>query len=576
MMHIELELFPYWVLVICGVGLFLYGISLVSRVLKKTASKKLEAAISKCSKNRILGFLTGAGFTAVIQSSSGTSALAIGLVRAGVMTLTQAAAIIIGANIGTTITAFIVSIPLMDYLPLLLFVGSIILLLTTKKKWQNAGELFISFGAIFFGLFIMEKALVVLGQEQWLTDLLTFLSTQPWLGLVIGMVLTAILQSSSAVVGVLQGIYAVSAGSMTLFGVLPIVFGSNIGTTIDAILSSIGGSKDSKRAALFHALFNVSGSLLFMGIIYIFKAQLEIPLGYMDGETWVWYLNPKMQVALCHVIFNSVTALIYLPILPWVCKLLTKIIPGDDRKVSSLNLVELDKTFLRQFPTQGIILAKDQVSSAFIYCKQMFDTMELYLETFKEDDAGFVHEIESAIDRIDRQLNDYLLSVEKGDLNERDLLLLTQTLKGCKDIERIGDYAENLITFFENMKEKKGKNDPSYVEFFKEENKRAINIISTTIDVFTNSDKDLAIKVIQERRQYNAALEEKISEHFDRVSKLKSESTSYLDLVFVDMVSCYERVYSHCSNIAKLFNNDKVYVYSIEEQQHFDNMKNRY
>ncbi len=576
MMTIELELFPYWVLVICGVGLFLYGISLVSRVLKKTASKKLEAAISKCSKNRILGFLTGAGFTAVIQSSSGTSALAIGLVRAGVMTLTQAAAIIIGANIGTTITAFIVSIPLMDYLPLLLFVGSIILLLTTKKKWQNAGELFISFGAIFFGLFIMEKALVVLGQEQWLTDLLTFLSTQPWLGLVIGMVLTAILQSSSAVVGVLQGIYAVSAGSMTLFGVLPIVFGSNIGTTIDAILSSIGGSKDSKRAALFHALFNVTGSLLFMGIIYIFKAQLEIPLGYMDGETWVWYLNPKMQVALCHVIFNSVTALIYLPILPWICKLLTKIIPGDDRKVSSLNLVELDKTFLRQFPTQGIILAKDQVSSAFIYCKQMFDTMELYLETFKEDDAGFVHEIESAIDRIDRQLNDYLLSVEKGDLNERDLLLLTQTLKGCKDIERIGDYAENLITFFENMKEKKGKNDPSYVEFFKEENKRAISIIGTTIDVFTNSDKDLAIKVIQERRQYNAALEEKISEHFDRVSKLKSESTSYLDLVFVDMVSCYERVYSHCSNIAKLFNNDKVYVYSIEEQQHFDNMKNRY
>ena len=287
MMTIELELFPYWVLVICGVGLFLYGISLVSRVLKKTASKKLEAAISKCSKNRILGFLTGAGFTAVIQSSSGTSALAIGLVRAGVMTLTQAAAIIIGANIGTTITAFIVSIPLMDYLPLLLFVGSIILLLTTKKKWQNAGELFISFGAIFFGLFIMEKALVVLGQEQWLTDLLTFLSTQPWLGLVIGMVLTAILQSSSAVVGVLQGIYAVSAGSMTLFGVLPIVFGSNIGTTIDAILSSIGGSKDSKRAALFHALFNVTGSLLFMGIIYIFKAQLEIPLGYMDGETWI-------------------------------------------------------------------------------------------------------------------------------------------------------------------------------------------------------------------------------------------------------------------------------------------------
>lgn len=583
-MTINLDVFPYWVLVICGVSLFLYGITLVSKVLKKMASSKLEAAISKCSKNRFLGFLTGAGFTAVIQSSSGTSALTIGLVRAGIMTLVQAAAIIIGANIGTTITAFIVSIPLMDYLPLLLAVGSVIIMLTTRKKWQNIGELFLSFGAIFFGLFLMDMSLGVLADEVWFTELLTFISSNPWLGLLIGTVLTALLQSSSAVVGVLQGIYAVSGGVMSLFGVLPIVFGSNIGTTSTAIISSIGGSKESKRVALFHLIFNLAGALLFMGLLYIFKGGIEsLPLGGFTGPvdangdpTWVWYMEPKIQIALCHLIFNSATALIFLPLLPVVCKFLNFAIKGGESKSSSLKLKELDKSFIREFPTQGIILAKDQVTSAFVYCKQMFETIDVYLDTPKDDDAEFVHEIESAIDRIDRQLNDYLLCVEKGDLEETHFVLLTQTLKGCKDIERIGDYAENLITFFENINERKNKVAPEYHTFLKDCNQKAIDLIESTINVFANEDRDLAITVIKNRRNYIEELEEVTSKHFERVSKLKSESTTYLDLVFVDIVNCFERVYSHCSNIAKLFNTDKVYVYSVEEQEHFDNMKNRY
>lgn len=578
MFIINLDLFPYIVLVVCGVGLFLYGITLVSKVLKRMASKKLESAITKCSKNRFLGLLTGAGFTAIIQSSSGTSALTIGLVRAGIMTLVQASAILIGANIGTTITAFIVSIPLMDYLPLLLFIGSLILMLATRKKWQNFGELFFSFGAIFFGLFLMDNSLTVLASGDPFKELLTFLSSQPWLGLLIGAALTALLQSSSAVVGVLQGIYAVSGGVMSLFGVLPIVFGSNIGTTSTALISSIGGSKESKRVALFHVFFNVSGALLFMGLAFIFKDLLETPLGYANaaGE-WVWYLEPKIQIALCHLIFNSTTAIIFFPLLPVVCKLLNKIIKDDpNSRTSSLKLKDLDKKFIRTFPTQGILLAKEQVSLALEYSKQMFETINLYLDNFKDDDASFVHEIESAIDRIDRQLNEYLLSVEKGELTESDFLLLTQTLKGCKDIERIGDYAENLIAFYENCVERKVKLEGSYMEFFKYCNDKAIEIITKTITVFTNGDLDMAINVIQDRRIINSYLDDKISEHFDDVSTVKNKSPSYLDLVYVDIVNCYERVYSHCSNIAKLFKTDKKYVYSVEEQIHFDNMKNRY
>lgn len=578
-MDISITTIGYWMMVICGVGIFLFGITSVSKVLKRMASSKLETAISRCSSNRFLGLLTGAGFTAVIQSSSGASSLTIGLVRAGMMTLVQAAAIIIGANIGTTITAFIVSIPLMDYLPILLFVGSLILMLATKKKWINFGELFFAFGCIFFGLFIMDVFLKQLSHEAWFTDLLKFLANKPWLGLLIGAGLTALLQSSSAVLGVLQGLYAVSGGLMPLFSVLPIVFGSNIGTTSTALLSSIGGSKESKRVALFHVIFNVTGSLLFMGVIYIFKDFLIMPLGSgeVGTESFKWFVEPKIQIAICHLIFNTTTALIFFPLLPLICNLLTKIIKGGENRGQNLKLKELDKAFLREFPTQGILLAKEQVTSAFSYSKMMFETMNIYLDTHKDDDSSFVHEIESAIDKIDRQLNDYLLSVEKGDLDENDLILLTQTLKGCKDIERIGDYAENLITFFENIKERKDAIPSQYLEFLVNSNNKAISIIADTIEVFSKNNTDLALKIIQDRRDYNAELDDSINLHFDTVSNKKGNTATYLDLVFVDIVNCYQRVFSHCSNVAKLFNNDKKYTYySTEEQNRFENMKNRY
>lgn len=559
----------YWVMVLGGLGLFLFGINSISKVLKRMASKKLETAITKCSSNRFLGFLTGAGFTAVIQSSSGTSALAIGLVRAGMMTLVQASAILIGANIGTTITAFIVSIPLAEYLALLLFVGSIILMLVSSRKWTNVGELFFALGSIFLGLFVMGTYLKTLSTQDWFINILEFLSTAPWLGLLLGAVLTALLQSSSAVVGVMQGIYAASGGVISLFGILPIVFGSNIGTTSTAMIASIGGSKESKRVALFHCIFNVVGALLFMGVSYMFQS----PLTSINAESG---LSAEMQVALCHLIFNATTAIIFFPLLNLICKLLEKVIKDKGDKKPAIILKDLDKSFLREFPTQGIALAKEQVNTIFGYSKLMFETMNLYLDNHKKDDADFIVEIEAAIDRTDRYLNDYLLSVEKGDLTESDLKNLTITLKGCKDIERIGDYAENLLTFFTNIYERKNTVTEEYLNVLKLANTRASSIIEETIEVFKKQDTALALKVIQDRRDYIADLSAYENKHFDNVSKKKGTEASYLDLVFVDIINCYERVYSHCSNIAKLFNTDKVYDYSLDEQKRFETMKDRY
>lgn len=562
----------FWCTIIAGLGLFLFGIHSISNVLKKMASKKLSKFINKCSSNRFLGLLTGAGFTAAIQSSSATSSLVIGLVRAGVMTFIQSAAIIIGANIGTTITSFIVSIPIAKYISAIIFIGSLILLLTTRRKWTNFGELFFAIGCIFFGLTIMSDNLKELSHASWFVDLLTGLDKMPWLGLLLGAVLTAALQSSSAVVGVMQGLYLVSAGSISLFGVLPIILGSNIGTTSTAMIACIGGSKESKKVAVFHMFFNVVGALLFMGVTYAAKPFLETVTASTPE------VAPMVQIALCHMVFNFGTAIIFLPLLTPITKLINIIFKDKNpTKRTTINVKELDNKVIKQFPSEGIMLAREQVIEMLKYSVEMFKTIGLYLETQQNEDQQFVKDIETSIDSIDRNLNDYLMLADKGELGPDDMITFTRTLKACKDIERIGDYGENLIDFFSPDIDKKiVLKDSSNYDTFVKTNNVAIDLLEQTLNVFVNNDKDNAIVVIQKRREEVNNLDLIINSHFDNASTTNNITNGYIDYVLVDILNSYQRVFSHCSNIAKLFNNDKVYVYTPNEEEHFNKMKDRY
>lgn len=578
----------FWIAIVAGLGFFLFGIGSISSVLKRMASKKLGKIISKCSSNRFLGLLTGAGFTAAIQSSSATSSLVIGLVRAGVMTFVQAAAIIIGTNIGTTITAFIISIPIAEYLSAVVLVGSFILLLTTRRKWQNIGDLCFAIGCIFFGLTLMSGNLKMLSEQDWFKDMLTGLDKMPWLGLLVGAVLTTCLQSSSAVVGVVQGLYMVSGGTISLFGIIPIILGSNIGTTSTALLACIGGSKESKKVAIFHMAFNLLGSLMFMGIIYIFRGQLDVitavgtkvtdPVTNEITFNKDGLVDPMVQIALCHLIFNASTAAIFLPLLTPICKLINLIVK-DDKKSHELkiDIKELDNKFIKQFPSQGIELARDQVIEMFKYCLEMFKTLDGYLINQTLDDYSYIKDIETSIDTIDRNLNDYLMAADKGELTPDDMRTFTRTLKACKDIERIGDYGENLISFYcPDFEKKSPVKDSENYDLFVKINSLATEFISKTLDVFTNSDSEKAIEVIKDRRETINELDAEINKHFDYISSKDKIDTNYMDYVFVDILNCYERVFSHCSNIAKLFGTDKVYVYSTNEEEHFNKMKERY
>lgn len=571
----------FWTLTLGGLGLFLYGITRLSSTLKNMASSRLTSLVNKIGKNPFMGLLLGTGLTAIIQSSSGTSALTIGLVRAGVMSFEQASAIIIGANIGTTITSFIVSIPFMEYFPLVLFLGSVILLFATKKKWSNIGELCFAFGALFLGLWLMDINLSSIANEPWFVSLFETLNSNPWLGLLVGIIATACLQSSSAVVGVVQGLYAVSAGSsITLFGIPPVIFGANIGTTSTALFASIGGSKESKKVALFHLLFNVTGSLLFMGLIYIGKDWLSNPSywgAYQEDGTFNWYLSPMMQIALCHLVFNFVTGSLFFALLKPVTKLINRIIPTDLSKKKLAPIEPLDYNLMKSFPSEGLALAKERTLTMFSYTKLMFETIGEYLQKENDEDAEFVRNIESNIDMIDRQLNEYLSTCDKANLSDKDVSLLLSVLKASKDIERIGDYGENLIHFYGDIKEKKDHLSDKEKAFFLQANQHVLSFISKTILVYQNESKALGLEVIQERRNFLKELDEAVNAHFkEETSGNEKISANYCELIYVDMVNCYERVASHCSNIAKIYGTDKVYKVELEDEKRFAMMEQRY
>ena len=549
-------------LTLSGLGLFLYAITSLSKILKGMTSSFLSNVINKISNNPIIGLLVGTFFTAIIQSSSGTSALTIGLVRAGVMSFTQASAIIIGANIGTTITSFIVAIPFSEYIALVLFVGSLILLFATKKRWSNIGELCFSFGALFLGLWLMEMNLSSIANEEWFISFFKTLNNSPWLGLLIGIVATVCLQSSSAVIGVVQGLYVLSAGtSISLFGILPVIFGANIGTTSTALFASLGGSKESKKVALFHVLFNTCGALLFMGIIYIFRPFLESSAswGYIDtNNQFVWYVSPMLQIALCHLIFNFTTGLLFFLLLKPITKLIDKVIPTENKKKLE-SLKPLDLSLMESFPSEGLIVAKDRILIMFNYAKMMFDSIDDYLINNKSEDADFVLNIEDNVDKIDRQLNAYLSSCNKSNLNEENISLLLSILKASKDIERIADYGENIINFYKGIDEHKDKMNKEEMALFSSLNKDASSFIDKTKDVYQNSNKDEGLYIIQKRREYNAKLDEIIDKHFSDEIKDNKQKTRFVELIYVDLINSYQRVYSHCSNIAKIFGTDKVY-----------------
>jgi len=537
----------WWGMVAGGLGLFLIGITFLGDTLKKIAGDKLRTIINKYTTNPFKGLLVGIGFTAIIQSSSGTTALAIGFVRAGLMSFPQAVAIIMGANIGTTVTAFLISLNISAYAPFVILVGAFMILLISKQKFKDIGMLMFSLGALFFGLTLMDGSLKLLTKLEGFADFLTSLGSKPLLGLLIGIVFTAVIQSSSAVIGILQSIYALSITSganINISAVLPILFGSNIGTCVTAVLASLGGSVAAKRSATVHIFFNIFGSVLFMILLTPFSSLMMSAFGD---------LSPKMQLALSHIVFNIATTLLLFPFINQLVALVRKIIPGKEQTHLEIKIQELDHSTIKNLPSAGLDIAKNLSIKMGAFGLRMLAEIENYIKTKNDESYENVLDLEKAIDKIDRQLTEYLLSADQGVLTERDLHRYGQIMRGIKDIERIGDYCENLIVILKKSNEKKEEFGETTKEELLDLIKQTRELLSTTIKAFTKEDPE-KVKVINDRRK---SIEKHIEyckeSHILRVTSNIEDGRTYISLVYVDILSAIERICSHCSNIAKLY-----------------------
>ncbi|MCQ2787276.1 MAG: Na/Pi cotransporter family protein, partial [Bacilli bacterium] len=519
-MDITLELIPLIALIIGGLALFLYGITSISSELKVLADgDRFRRIISRATSNRVKSCAIGTGFTALIQSSGGTYALSIGLVKAGALEYKNAIAIVIGANLGTCITAFLISIPgISQFMPIVAFIAAFVMMVVHNRKAQQWSKIAFSLSLIFFGIWLMEFFIKNgVAKEQWFNDLMIFLNNYPWLGLLFGTAVTFVLQSCSAVIGVMQGVFAaaiVSGSPLTLFGILPIVIGSNIGAMIPSILSAFGGNAMGKRVALVNGFMKVTAGLLFMGLLYAVAP-------FLNSLTATEY-TAKLQIALFHLIFNLTSVVIFLPLVRPMAWASEKIFPDKSGVGKKIGFKELDPKVIKTFPATGIALAKDLSDKMFGYVLTMFKKLDVYYKKgYNEDLKTYILELERATDNIDRHLADFLLNAETGELSRRDLRRHGRIMRGIKDIERIGDYGENLLTFYTNIYEKKNKFDEAQLKEINNAHKMALDLISKTLDVYENSDKSLALKVIKQRRDYNKKLEDYQEAYFKRESTKK-------------------------------------------------------
>ena len=428
-----------------GLGLFLYSIKMMGDGLQQAAGDRLRYFIDKYTSNPVLGILVGIGMTALIQSSSGVTVITVGMVSAGLLTLRQAIGIVMGANIGTTVTSFIIGFKLGEYALPILFVGAVCLFFTKKRSINNIGRVLFGVGGIFFALNLMSGAMEPLKDLQVFREYMIQLSKNPILGVFVGTGLTLLIQASSATIGILQNLFA--SDLISLQGALPVLFGDNIGTTITAIIASLGANIAAKRVAASHVLFNVLGTLVCLLFLGAFTNMVQ----------WfqkALHLSPEMTIAFSHGAFNITNTILQFPLIGFLAYIVTKLIPGEDEVVKYEPLY-LDKILIKQAPALALGNAKKELLHLGSYAVKSFELSYDYLLNHTEKSAEKGHKTEEAINAIDEELTRYLIILSGEQLNQKESEVLTNILDSSRDLERIGDHGEALLQLTDYLIRKK-------------------------------------------------------------------------------------------------------------------------
>ena len=522
-----------------GLGLFLYSIKTMGDGLQQAAGDRLRYYIDKYTSNPFLGVLVGIVVTALIQSSTGVTVITVGLVSASLLTLRQAIGIIMGANIGTTVTSFIIGFKLGEYALPLIFLGTMFLFFTKNRTANNIGRILFGVGGIFYALNLISAGMSPLKDLPQFKEYMVTLGQNPILGVVAGAVITVLIQASSATIGILQGLYA--GGFLDLKGALPVLFGDNIGTTLTVIIAAAGANISAKRVAATHVTFNVLGTILCLILLGPFTAMIE----YFQA---LLHLSPEMTIAFSHGAFNVSNTIVQFPFIGALAYFVTKLIPGEDEVVKYEPLY-LDEQLIKQAPSIALGNAKKELLHLGNYAVKAFDLSYDYIINSDEKVAEKGHKTEEAINTIDEKLTRYLISLSSEALSQKESEVLTNILDSSRDLERIGDHAEALINLNDYLQRKNVQFSNSALEELEEIYRQTSDFVKDALESVENNDLEKAQALIERHEAINKMERVLRKTHIKRLNN--GECSTQAGVNFIDIISHYTRVSDHAMNLAE-------------------------
>lgn len=526
-----------------GLGLFIYGMKLMGDGLENAAGERLKNILEKVTSNRLIGVAVGTIITAIIQSSSSTTVMVVGFVNTGLMTLSQALGVIMGANIGTTVTAQLIAFKFDKIAPLFVFVGVAIVMFAKAKKRIEIGNIVLGFGILFTGMGKMSNAMGPISSSPEFAQIILAIGDNWAIGILIGLFFTAIIQSSSATIGILIAI--ASTNTITINLAIPILFGCNIGTCITAMIASIGTNKTAHKAALLHLIFNVVGTIIFIPFI-----------NYLGDFVSKISTDISRQISNAHTIFNIANTVILLPFGNLIIKFANKIIPFDD-EVEIIVPKFIDNRFL-----ETPVIASGQVIKETIrMANNARENVQLSMDAFLTGDESLiskVYENEKLINILEESITNYLIKLSKCTLSDKEKVVVASTFHIIIDIERIGDHAENIADLALERKNKKLKYSSYALEEINEIYESVINSLDTAIASYSTRDLEKA-KSVKEIENLIDSYQRKYREkHIQRL--YDGWCNAHEGAIFLDLITNFERIGDHSTNIAESVIGNSIYL----------------
>ena len=527
-----------------GLGMFIYGMQIMAQGLENAAGNRMKSLLEVLTKNKLMGVLLGAAITAVIQSSSATTVMVVGFVNAGIMNLTQAMGVIMGANVGTTVTGWLVSsVEWAEFLspaklaPIAVIAGVVIMLTGKRRSSKEIANIIVGFGLLFIGITTMSSAVEPLKDSEAFCNIFVKLGQSPLLGIFAGALVTAVIQSSSASVGILQSLAA--AGLVPFSAAIYIIMGQNIGTCVTAILSGLGAKKNAKTAGLMHLLFNVIGTVIFSiaAIVYFEVINTAAGTGMIT----------QTQISMVHTIFNIGTTVLLFPVSGWIIRLAKKIgqVSEDEQDRSR---VHLDDRML-ETPAIAVQSTVNETIRMGEIVRESLEVAKRVLYTQTDEDIMLLQDDETVVDKLCAGITDYAIKLSSLQISEKEHQEVSHLLQVLSDIERVSDYCENISEFAETLRDKKVAFSTVAKEQFDEMIKESVESYFYALDAFKENSQEKALTVIEKETKVDDLEITLRTSHIKRLSN--NQCNTEAGIVFLDALVCMERISDHARNIAE-------------------------